>query len=313
MQAIILKHFGGIDQLEYAQLPLPVLKPGEVLVKVHAFSINPVDAKTRKGKGQAERLRNDPPMILGWDISGVIADSGDSGEYEVGDAVFGMINIPGHGKAYAEYVAARTDHITRKPAAISHAAAAGACLAAMTAYQAIVDQAKLRPRQRILIHAASGGVGHFAVQIAKTMNSYVIGTSSLPNRDFVLSLGADEHIDYNAAPLEKQTSEVDVVIDAIGGDNIQSSLRVLKKGGTIVSLPSGISESVGQQAAAQDKHGIFFFVKSNASDMQKIAELMQAHLLTTHISEMFDFKDIARAHEQIESGRTIGKIVVILQ
>lgn len=312
MRAILLNDFGGVEQLVLSEIPLPSLKEGEVLIKTHAIGINPVDVKTRKGKGQAARLIKDPPMILGWDVSGVVVDAGDSAEYKPGDEVFGMINIPGHGKAYAEYVAAAVGHIARKPANISHEEAAAASLAAMTAWQALVEQADLKPGQRILIQAASGGVGHYAIQMAKHLGAYVIGTSSAANRPFVLALGANEHKDYNAGPLEEQVEPVDVIIDAIGGDNISKSLRVLKKGGTIISLPSGVSETVSEQAAAQGKKGIFFFVQSRAKDMSDIAGLLQRGAIRSYIGKVYSFQDIRRAHEHIESGRTVGKIVVSL-
>lgn len=312
MQAIVLEDFGSVDQLKFTELTLPVLKPGEVLVQTRAISINPVDIKTRKGKGQAARLKEDPPMILGWDISGKVVDSGDSSLFNPGDEVFGMINIPGHGKAYAEFVAANVEHLARKPASLDHQEAAASCLAAMTAMQALLSQANLQKGQRILIHAASGGVGHFAVQIAKHIGAHVIATSSSANRDFILSLGADQHVDYKAGPLTDQVSEVDVVLDAIGGDNIPLSLAVLKKGGTIVSLPSGISESVGEQAAAQGKKGIFFFVKSGSKDMQQIAQWLDEKIIRAHIDNVYSFSEIKRAHEHVESGRTVGKVVIAL-
>lgn len=313
MRAIVLKDFGGVDQLSFENLPQPQLKPGEMLIRNKAFSINPVDIKTRKGKGQAARLRKDPPMILGWDVSGVVEDAGDSTEFKPGDEVFGMINIPGHGKAYAEYVAVNTAHIARKPENISHAHAAAASLAAMTAWQALVTQAKVQRGQRVLIEAASGGVGHYAVQIAKFLGAYVIGTSSAANREFVMSLGADEHIDYHQGDLHNMTEEVDMVLDALGGENIPRSLRVLKKGGTIVSLPSGISETVGEQAAAQGKNGIFFFVQSDSADMEKIAGLLTQNLLRSHLDAIYSFDQIAEAHNHVESGRTVGKVVVTLE
>jgi len=311
MKAIVLHDFGAADQLRYEDVPDPTLRDDEVLIRSKAIGINPVDVKTRKGKGQAARLRQNPPMILGWDVSGEVIQAGnDVTEFKPGDEVFGMVNLPGVGKCYAELVAAKATHLALKPQNIPHEEAAAASLAAMTAWQALVNQAALKRGQRILIHAASGGVGHFAVQIAKHLGAYVIGTSSSPNRDFVLSLGADEHIDYKAAPVEEQVDEVDVVLDAIGGDNIDHSLKVLKKGGTIVSLPSGVSESVGEKAAQQGKKGIFFFVQSN-TDIRAIAKLLESGEIRSHVSEKFPFTEIRAAHDHIESGKTVGKIVLM--
>jgi NADPH:quinone reductase-like Zn-dependent oxidoreductase len=310
MKCIVLKSFGGTDQLVYEDVPTPALKPGEVLIENRAISINPVDVKTRKGKGQAARLARENPMILGWDVSGVVKEAYVDSSFAAGDEVFGMINIPGHGKCYAQFVAAPVSHITRKPGNISHAAAAASCLAAMTAWQALVKQAAITSGQRILIQAASGGVGHFAVQMAKYFGCYVIGSSSASNREFVLSIGADEHIDYNAGDPVEQIDKVDVVIDGIGGENIPRSLAVLKEGGTIISLPSGVSETVGEQAERQGKKGIFFFVQSSASDMEQIAKLLAEGIVVPHISRTFSFNDIRAAHEHIESGRTVGKVIV---
>jgi len=311
MKAIILKDFGGTDNLEVADIPIPQIKENEVLIRSHAIGLNPVDVKTRKGKGQAARLKNEYPMILGWDVSGVVVERGDAvTAFNKGDEVFGMINLPGAGKSYAEYVAAPADQIAVKPKNISHEEAAAASLAAMTAWQALTNQAHIKKSQLILIHAASGGVGHFAVQIAKYFGAYVIATSSSENREFVLSLGADEHIDYKSVRFEEVSQQVDVILDSIGGDNIDRSLKVLKPGGTIVSLPSGVSEDVAEKAAAQGKKGIFFFVKSNGKDMQQIAKLLSDGSLHAHVSKKFSFDEIVPAHQLIESGKTRGKIVL---
>jgi NADPH:quinone reductase-like Zn-dependent oxidoreductase len=311
MKAIVLKEFGGVDQLEIQEISIPAIKDNEVLIRARAIGLNPVDVKTRIGKGQAAKLRKETPMILGFDVSGVIEKTGASvSRFKKGDEVFGMINIPGTGKTYAEYVAAPAEHIAHKPGNISHEEAAASSLAAVTAWQALVKQAKLSSGQKILIHAASGGVGHFAVQIAKHLNAYVIGTSSAENREFVLSLGADEHINYKSVKFEDVCPPVDVVLETIGGDNIDRSLKVLKKGGTIVSLPSGASDSVSEKAAAQNKKGIFFLVNSNGDDMNKIAELLKEGALHVHVSHVFTFEGIGKAHELLASGKTKGKLVL---
>jgi NADPH:quinone reductase-like Zn-dependent oxidoreductase len=161
-----------------------------------------------------------------------------------------------------------------------------------------------------LIHAASGGVGHYAIQFAKYIGAYVIGTSSGANRQLVLSLGADEHIDYKSVRFEDVCGPVDVVLDAIGGENIDRSLKVLKEGGTIISLPSGVSESVADKAAAQGKKGIFFFVNSNSKDMTSIASLLAKGYVHSYVSRIFSFGDIRAAHELLESGKTVGKIIL---
>src|SRR5688572_7332629 len=162
MKAIVLKDFGGADQLEIQEIQKPVCRDNEVLIKTHAIGLNPVDVKTRNGKGQAARLKNESPMILGWDVSGIVEEVGSSiTSFAKGDEVFGMINLPGAGKTYAAYVSALAQHLAIKPSSVSHEEAAASSLAAMTALQALVNQAQLKPQQKVLIHAASGGVGHF--------------------------------------------------------------------------------------------------------------------------------------------------------
>jgi NADPH:quinone reductase-like Zn-dependent oxidoreductase len=311
MKAIVLKEFGGVDQLILQDIPVSPIKDNEVLIEVKAISINPVDIKTRSGKGQASRLKDFQPIILGWDIAGNITETGSQvTDFKPGDEVFGMVNFPGHGQAYAEYAAAPAAHLTLKPANISYEEAAAATLAALTAWEALVHRAKIKSGDRVLIHAASGGVGHFAVQIAKYFGAYVIGTSSAANRNFVLQLGADEHIDYQTQKLEEATKEIDIVLDSLGDDTIDDSLKVMKPGGTIVSLPSGKNDSVAEKAAAKGMIGLKMMVQSNREDLNEIARLLEKGIIKPHISHTFSLAQIADAHVQIESGKTVGKVIV---
>ena len=309
MKAIILKDFGGVDQLELAGVPTPGIKEGEVLIAVKAISINPVDVKTRQGKGVAGRYREVEPKILGWDVSGVVKES-QSPQFEEGDEVFGMVHFPGVGGAYAEYVAVPADQLALKPAGISHPEAAAASLAALTAWQAFADYGKLKSGQRILIHAAAGGVGHFAVQIAKYIGAYVIGTASAENREFVLGLGANEHIDYKAQDVSAVVHDVDFVLDTIGGDYIDLSLKTMKKGGTIVSIPSGANEKVKEKAAAAGMKGLTMSVQSSGEDMEHIAQLLESGAVKPEVSHLFPFEKMGEAHLQVETHKTRGKTVV---
>jgi NADPH:quinone reductase-like Zn-dependent oxidoreductase len=312
MRAIILEGFGDTQNLVLAEIPKPFVNELEVLVKVKAISINPVDVKTRKGKALAGKLEHENPIILGWDIAGVITETGNQvNNFKVGDEVFGMVNFPGHGKAYAEYVAAPANHLAKKPANISFKEAAAGTLAALTAWQALVHHAKVKAGNRVLIHAASGGVGHFAGQIAKQFGAYVIGTSSAKNRDFVLSLGADMHVDYQEQPFESVVNEIDIVLDTIGGDYIDRSLEVLKPGGTIVSIVSGSNELVTEKASSKGIKGIRMLVQSSGEDMQSLALLFEKGLLKAHVSKTYPLEGIADAHLEIETGRTVGKLVVV--
>ena len=310
MKAIVLKDFGSADNLQIEELPTPEIKDDEVLVKIKAISINPIDAKTRSGKGMATRLKEFPPIIIGWDISGVVIEVGSSvSNFKKDDEVFGMINFPGHGKAYAEYVAAPSSHIAIKPKNISFEQAAAATLAALTAWQAI-EALQIKSGDTFLIHAASGGVGHFAVQIAKHLGAYVIGTSSAANKNFVLSIGADEFADYKAQQLNEVISNVDKVLDTIGDDNIDLSLKLMKPGGIILTLPSDKSKHVQEKAAAKNMTGLHIMVHSSGEDEKKLAELMKQEIIKPYISKTFSFHEMKEAHLQIESGRTVGKIIV---
>lgn len=313
MKAIVLKEFGGTENLEVQELPIPTVSESEVLVKVKSLSINPVDVKTRAGKGMAGRMKELKPLILGWDVSGVVEAVGASVQgFKKGDEVFGMVNFPGHGQAYAEYVLAPESHLALKPAQISHEAAAAATLAALTAWQVLVTHAEIKKGDRVLIHAAAGGVGHYAVQIAKHLGAYVIGTSSQANKDFVLSIGADEHIDYKNQVLEEAVKDVDFVLDTLGGDTIDHSLEVIKKGGALISIPSGLNQAVVDKAHAKGIKGSFMLVQSSGQDQTALAELLAKGTIKSEVAQVYSFADMAQAHAHVETARTRGKVIVNL-
>lgn len=309
MKAIVLKAPGGVENLVIQDMDKPTIKSGEVLIQVKAISINPVDIKTRNGKGIYGRIKDESPLVLGWDISGTVVESLDD-RFQIGNEVFGMVNFPGHGKAYAEYVAAPASQLVIKPKNISHEVAAATTLVALTAWQALVTNAKVHKGQKVLIHAASGGVGHIAVQIAKYLGATVVGTSSTKNRDFVLNLGADGHIDYNDYDWTAHPREFDFVLDTIGGNNIDHSLEVTKEGGDIISIPTGLNEEVTAKAASKGVKGYFILVQSNGDDMKKIASLLEEGILKPHIYKIYSFEHIQKAHLQQETGRTVGKLII---
>lgn len=311
MKAIVLKEAGSVENLEYVELAKPTINEGEVLIKVKAISINPVDVKSRAGKGVYGRIKTENPLILGWDISGIVEET-KSSDYKVGDEVFGMVNFPGHGKAYAEYVAAPANQLALKPKNISFEDAAASTLVALTAYQALVHNAKIQEGQNVLVHAASGGVGHIAVQIAKHLGAKVTGTSSAKNKDFVLSLGADSHIDYHGFDWKSAGRTFDFVLDTIGGDNIDHSLEVTKEGGSIISIPTGLNEQVTSKAESKGVKGYFILVQSSGEDMKQIASLLESGAVKPHVSKIFPFEQMREAHLEQETGRTVGKIVVTL-
>ncbi|MCV9933555.1 NADP-dependent oxidoreductase [Flavobacterium sp. LS1R47] len=315
MKAIVLEKFGGTENLVYKDINKPEIKENEVLIRVKAISINPVDVKVRSRQAPlAEELVKYNPLILGWDISGEVVEIGNEvTRFQIGDEVFGMVNFVGHGRGYAEYVAALEEHLALKPKNISHVEAAASTLAALTAWQAFEYYGKLRPKDKVLIHAASGGVGHFAVQIAKHIGAYVIATSSASNRDFILKLGADEHIDYQTTHFEEVLNDIDFVLESVGGENFQKSVQVLKQFGTIVTLPSGHTKEDELKAKEKNLHACYFMaVYSSGQDMQHIASLLENGVLKPYVSHIFEFDEMAKAHLQIETGRTVGKVVVKL-
>lgn len=311
MKAIILEGFGGVENLVVTELPVPVINEYEVLVQVKAIAINPVDIKTRKGKGLAESLKKFNSIIPGWDIAGTVTATGDNvTSFRAGDDVFGMVNFPGHGKAYAEYVAAPEAHLALKPAEITFEEAAGACLAALTAWQILKEKVRIKPGDKVLIHGAAGGVGHFAVQIAKYLGADVTGTASAENRDFVLSLGASTHIDYEDVPFETVASEMDFVLDTVGGTYIDRSLKVMRKGGTLVSINSGTTEGLEDKAAEAGMTGSKFMVQSDGHNMREIAGLLGTGSIRSHVSAIYAFDQVQSAHQQVETGKTRGKVVL---
>lgn len=311
MKAIVLKAPGGVENLVIQDLEKPTIKSGEVLIQVKAISVNPVDIKTRNGKGIYGRIKDESLLVLGWDISGIVEESLDD-KFQIGDEVFGMVNFPGHGKAYAEYVAAPASQLALKPQNISHEEAAATTLVALTAWQALTTNANVQKGQKVLIHAASGGVGHIAVQIAKYLGATVVGTSSSKNKDFVLSIGADAHIDYHDYDWGNHSREFDFVLDTIGGDNIDNSLEVTKEGGSIISIPTGLNEEVTAKAASKGVKGYFILVQSNGDDMGKIAKLLEKGIIKPHISKTYGFDQIQEAHVQQETGRTVGKLIITI-
>jgi NADPH:quinone reductase-like Zn-dependent oxidoreductase len=313
MKAIILEKAGSVENLILKDVEQPDTKENEVLVEVKAISINPVDFKVRSAEEVVNMIYGEErPVILGWDIAGtVVSVGGKVTHFKTGDDVFGMVNFPGAGKAYAEYVVAPEAHLAKMPENVSFEDAAATTLAALTALQVL--QSRIKKNDRVLIHAGSGGVGHFAIQIAKHFGAYVVTTSSSKNRDFVMSLGADEHIDYRNQAFEEVASNIDFVLDGMGGDSLLKSLKVMKEGGAIISLTSPqFSEEVAEQAEKRNVNVSFFMVQSNGEDMNTLKELLVNGTLKPTVSKTFLFTEMAKAHTEIETGRTVGKVVVKL-
>jgi NADPH:quinone reductase-like Zn-dependent oxidoreductase len=313
MRAVTQDSFGGPEVLTVARVPRPTPLPTEVLVRVHAAGINPVDWKTRAGTGMA-RVLGRPPFILGWDVSGVVEETGFGvTTLKPGDEVYGMPWFPRAAGGYAEYVTAPARQFARKPGAISHEQAAAVPLAALTAWQALVDTADVRRGQRVLIHAAAGGVGHFAVQFAKHLGAHVIGTASSDRHEWLTKLGADELIDYNAVRFENAARDVDVVIDLIGDHHDDTSIRsvqTLRPGGLIVAIPAGVSPELRHAAQARGVRATAYLVEPDGTALTRIAGLIDAGEVTVEVEEAFPLEQAAAAHARGESGHTRGKLVL---
>lgn len=317
MKAITLANNGGTENLIINDIPTPSIKENEVLVRVKAIGINPVDAFVRTHAFALDMFvqpQPGEPVIIGWDISGVVEAVGrEVSQWKAGDEVFGMVNFRGHGKAYAEYVAAPADQLALKPNKISHEEAAAATLAALTAWQSLVTYGKVKPREKVLIHGAGGGVGHYAVQIAKHFGAYVIGTGSGAKKDFILGLGADEFIDHTAARFEDLVHDANIVIDSLFGDHIFRSLDAVKEGGRLIALLVPFTdEKLIQKVQEKNIYAHTLNVTSNGEDMRQLAALLKSGEIRSHVSITYPFEDIAKAHDEIETGKSLGKIVLTL-
>lgn len=311
MKAVILKGKGDVSQLHIEEVEKPIVKPDEVLIRIKTFSINPLEYKIRRGNVFTPKLLQDQPSILGWDASGIIEEIGKNVKnYKKGDEIYGIMGFPNFGKTYAEYTVAKPEHIVLKPKNISFEEAAASNIAALTAYQTLHNHTQLKPGKSILIHAAAGGVGHFAVQMAKQMGAEIYATASGKNKSFVEELGADHFIDYKTQDFEKEIEEVDYVLDLMGGTYIDRSLNVLKTGGTIISIPSATNENVEEKAKNKNCKGVRFIMQTNKKDMQIIADLLASKKIKAVVSKAYHFSEIREAHRELESGHARAKIAV---
>ena len=306
MKAVRIHQYGNSEVLKYEDAPMPEITSTYVLVRVVAASVNPVDWKIREGYLK-EMITYPMPLTLGWDVSGVIEAVGaDVTRFKVGDAVFSRPDIKRNG-TYAEYVAIRADEVALKPKTISHVEAASLPLAGITAWEVLITAGQLKAKQRVLIHAGSGGVGSLAIQLAKSRGAYVIATTSGRNSDFVKSLGADEVIDYKTQKFQAVVKDVDLVFDTLGGEVQEASWSVLKPGGILVSIVSPPPE---ERAKALGMRSAFVFIEPSAAILAELAALVDAGSVRPIVGAEFALADIAKAHTFSQTGRTVGKIVL---
>lgn len=315
MEAYILEKNGGIEHLKKTTIPTPVIGANEVLIKTKAIGINPIDIQVRSSKdilGMITQGNIPKTVVLGWDVAGVVEQAGANVKgFKEGDEVYGLLNMPGLGNTYATYVAASSTQLVHKPEGLDFVAAGATPMAALTAWQAIVTLGQVKKGDRVVIHACSGGVGHFAVQIAKYLGAYVIGTSSQKNESFVRSLGVDEFIDYNTQPFEQLNEKVDVVIDTINSvDHVLLSISILKRYGRLVYLQPHFHDAIEKELQEAEVSGYGVFVNSSAEVLGEISKLIREGFIRPQVTQEFSFDQLREAQSVVESGRAVGKVAV---
>ncbi|MEV2251527.1 NADP-dependent oxidoreductase [Streptomyces sp. NPDC050147] len=305
MRAVIQKSLGGPEVLELVEIEQPKPQAGEVLVKVRASAVNPVDVAVRAG---AFPLLGEPPFGVGWDISGVVEEAGPGAGFAVGDEVYGMPHFPRAATAYADYVAVPSSQLARKPASLDHVHAAAVPLAALTAWQGLVRAADVREGDRVLIQRAAGGVGHFAVQIAKARGAHVIGIAGAGRHDFLRGLGADEIIDYRTTDFTEVVKDVDVLLDSTAqGDR---SLGVVRPGGVLISLLEHGDKELAARVETAGRRFAGVLVEPDSAGLEALAELIDAGRIRPYVEETFPLSEAGKAHELVAAGHVQGKIVL---
>jgi NADPH:quinone reductase-like Zn-dependent oxidoreductase len=299
MQAVLMRQAGGPEVLRVEEAERPEPADGEVLIRVRAASVNPIDWKYRRGF-VAKQL----PAVLGQDVSGTVETSRAEG-YVAGDDVFGFASSGG----YAEFATAPAAAIAKKPAGLAHEQAAALPVAGLTAWQALFDRAELSGGQTALIAGAAGGVGHLAVQFAHRVGAHVIGTGSSRNREFVLGLGADEYIDYTRQDVREAANRVDVALDTVGGEVTESLVPTVREGGIVVTIASAPPEASARERGVRAE---LLITSPSPDELARIAELVAAGDIIVEIAEVLPLSQVGRAHELSETGHTRGKIILTL-
>lgn len=310
MKAIVIEQYGAAEELIEKELPKPVIKDNQVLIEMHATSINPIDWKVREGY-MKEGMTFDFPLILGWDAAGVVSEVGENvTKFKVGDEVFARPAM--ENGTYSEYVAVEEDLVALKPQQVSFEEAASVPLAGLTAWQCIVDFGKIKAGDKILIHAGSGGVGSFGIQIAKSLGAYVLSTASGKNEAFLKELGVDEFINYETTDFTDVVKDVDLVVDTMGGEILQKSLDVVKPDGRLVSIAG---QPDAEKAKANHITAESLWLNPNGKQLAELGELMEKGKVNTHIGHTFPLtaEGLREAHELSETHHAKGKIVVTIK
>lgn len=313
MKAYVAHDSGDLDRLRLETLPDPKPARGEIVIRMMAAALNPIDLHALRG-ALGDRIRF--PAVLGTDVSGVVSDVGaDVHDLRIGDPVFGMINFPGtdgtlNGRGYAEYAQTPATQVAPKPAGMSFEEAAALPVVGLTAKQALEGTGTLQRGSRVLIHGASGGIGHIAVQIAKQHGAYVVATASAASADFVRRLGADEVLDYRTQPFDQSVREIDLVLDTVGGDTLRRSLAVLRPGGMLVTARWPELKLIAEEAASRHVEARAVQVKPDVAQLTRLADDVTAGKLAIHIARTYRLDELPAALAQLRSGGTQGKIVV---
>jgi NADPH:quinone reductase-like Zn-dependent oxidoreductase len=306
MKAIVVHEYGGPEVLKYEDAARPEPKENEVLIRVKAASVNPVDVAIRKGYLK-EFTGNKFPLILGMDASGVVEKVGANvHKFKVGDPVIAFFTLAGQG-GYAQFVVATENEVAPKPSAITFEQAAAVPAAGSTAWTALVETGNLKAGQTVLIHGGSGGVGHFAIQIAKACGAKVIATASSANQDFLKQLGADIAVDYTKQKFEDVAKDVDLVLDSVGDDTLKRSYGVVRKGGMIVTIVDDVDRN---ELTARGIRGAAIRTEPNEKTLEELARLIDAKTIVPVVSQVLQLSEVGKAHQQIATRHTRGKIVL---
>jgi len=310
MKAIQFQQFGPAEVLQWVEVPKPLIQSNELLIKVLAAGVNPIDTKIRDGSSfVAQQLPL--PSGLGFDVCGIVKRCGsDVKALKIDDIVLGTVGRYDHRSAYAEYCIAKPENIILKPTRLSPVQAAALPIAGLTAWQALHRFGKLQSNERVLIHAAAGGVGHLAVQLAKLTDAYVIATASQKHHSFLNSLNVDEIIDYRQRVFEQVLTDIDLVIDLVGGDTGLRSLDVLTPTGRLVTVPTITRDQILSAAKQRNIQATGMLAEMDLEDLSQLANLLSENKLIINIAKTFPIREATKAHQLLEQKHTQGKIVL---
>jgi NADPH:quinone reductase-like Zn-dependent oxidoreductase len=313
MKAVLMPEHGGPEVLRLAEVERPTPRPGEVLIEMRAAGLNPVDGQVRAGAWVPDEMGK-PPMILGWDVAGLVVEAGEGvRSFAPGDRVFGMPSFPALARCDAEYVIAAETRIAHVPNALTDEQAGALPLAGLTAWQALVERARVEDGDRVLIQAAAGGVGHLAVQIAEAMGAHVIGTARAEKHEFLRQIGVEEPVDYTEGRLDQLVSDVDVVIETVSDDDegLLSSLAALRRGGRLVVIAGDLTGGLQAEAERQGKLATEMLVAPDRAAFEALTSLAEEGRLSVHVEAAFPLSQAMDAHRRQESGRVTGKLVLV--